>query len=1001
MLASVALKEDPVDTLGQAVGADGGKGAFKQHEIALAMVAALLDVAAKKDPRYTDTHFPLEIDGNPTTAYDWLTALMNLTWTSDSSPEADEKRQLMLSQMKTLRNVPPHEWQNLCINFIARAGHLHQLAGLVARDNLLQQTNIEHNAPSTVSAAISGQLSGRVGKAFNSAASAVAAFNTPQFEMTLTAHPTSTNSIPSMQAQRKLGIAIDAWRHDPDQREKVEDALREFAATPIIPMDGKAMRNIRVDEEADYMLYYLNNAFTDLDRVYASYDKALTAKFPKPAELEADSDYYKPEELRLNVKFHSWGASGDKDGNDKVNGNTTLYGIAAHYDELLQHYQETLGGLAHELPQLKEWYHHIAEARTVAHGYRQVIKMGLGGGKGLTEETFDSIGADLSRVAAPLDAKKFEQELEQVYHATHIPAQKAALLGLMRKVHSFGFSFGEIEYRETAKEYTRLTEALIPGYEGMDEGARLHVLEQVLSNPPQAAELRQAFRELGEGGIGKPYSPEDIGPIAYHTRKRMELARDFPQVIQSHVLAECQQPSQMLEAVLLQHLSADAQGKRPSLSIIPLFEDGERLIAAPDFMKKIMESPVYQQHLKQVAAAHGWAKDTQQIQLAHSDNARRNGAPAARALIYRAHQKIRTVYKEYFPEVTLQFFQGLGWSDFFRGGVRAISATANQFGLHDFLKATYQGVDLLNYMNQPNSLFRVLTRNLTNSAVPPLPKPYTEREENIVEAFNAAKTSYTDVFEEVAGKEGGIDSFLESIGYNEQKAAGANGSRVPDRALGKEESVNARKARTISYSEACQHAGIGLTWLGFEHIKNEFETRSLGVNPLALNVLYETSPIMRDITDRALFGLVRSDLDYAAKLSGNHPLMAYFDREYRAAFKLCYEAYTGKVAPVLEHTRDMRAVLIAEVYPHTADVFADQDHYLDVVRAAQQAWARPRDKEDPIKALQNRLLHNATDTVYHGRTLLVEDTAYAKPYCAQLKIARPHVKERETVAADR
>lgn len=982
----------PLAALGAALGAGGTNPALTQRELARALGFALLD-ATRNDPRYL-APVALPADGNAPAETkplaQWLEQLLDASWPAEESPTQQAAFDALSQRLLAVRDPAI---QHCCVRFLARLGHLHQLAGHLARENLHQQ----YCGPGTLRSFLDGDLGSKKGRNYTSAEQAVADLNAPAFEMTFTAHPTNTSSTKSMQDLRELGELLRQWKSSsttsmpikgeaPASTEnaalvsQIRRVLQSYAEEPVLPMqaDKREPRTISVPEEVDHMIDYLANSYADLPKTYAGFDRDLRDKF---------GEKYQPETLKLGVKFHSWGSSGDKDGNKKVNADTTLYALAAHHAEILERYQRDLRAELRALPGMYDWSDRIATACATAKTIRHEIRDTLNRGGHLDEARFDRLSSKLRDAVAPLDARAFEADLDRAYD-TADAAQKPALLHLLRQVHTFGFSFGKIEYRETAEEYERIARALIDGYETLDEPARQKALVQAMQNP---VELTEKFKTVGAGAAGKPYDDAEIAPIAYQTRKRMELARDFPNAIQNQVLAECQKTSHILEALLLQHATTGAGSKRPSLGIVPLLEDSEWLKAAPSIVKTALDTPAYQAHVAAVAAAQH-AAPAQQVQLAHSDNARRNGMPAARGLIYQAHEDLRAMMKNY-GGIALQFYEGGSQSDPYRGGVRPISATVNEFGIHDFTKMTFQGGDLLNFLNQPASVERLLVRNLTNSAAKLAtpealrPKVNPKEQQKIVAALDEAKAPYIQLF-----KSPELNEFMEAANYTGEVAAGNVSSRAGARTTSPK--VNVEKTRSIGYSTVFQHIGITPSWLGAGTLRQTLSKQFHGRtdNPAVLNQLYLSSPPLRDVIDRALDGLKDSDLDYADSVTHQHSLMPRFREEYAAVFSLCYEAYTGKKAPVLASTAEMRAKLMEDVFPHMQQPASDQQRFLSLARGIKREWL-PDENGTSDRPLEHRLLHNALNTVYHGRRLLLDDPNYAKLYCDALEIDRPYAPQ--------
>lgn len=713
----------------------------------------------------------------------------------------------------------------------ARLGHIYEIASLVARENTINR-ELEGFAPGGVREFVTS---------CDSAQQAADALSKPVFEMVMTAHPTSVNALDSIKAQRVLGQAIDAVRAGNADATAVQQALLHFIQTPLVPGENGEMENLTVQDETEITLYYLGNLYEDLPAIYAGMDDALRR-----------SGDYDPLSLDLKLRFGSWGSSGDKDGNTQVTADTTLDAIARHICAILNRYWETLQQL--NIPVLRPWLETIDAMRYKAAATQQRI-IADSQQRGISPEKFALLVKELSE--CNLDIQGFEQAVIRAY--TDIPRQD--VLELLRRIRIFSVSFAKIEYRENAEEYTRVVGELIEGYSAQTPEQRMNTLTQLLRQPEKVAKLYAKTKpRLEKEGAGKPYSDDNAAPIAYHTLKRMELARDFPAIIRDNVLAEFTHVSQLLEAVLLQ-VAVLKEGKRAELGIVPLFESPESMEQAPAIMAEAYKNPAYYAHMQQIAQRDGVEKPVQQIQIAHSDNARRSGLPAARAYIHEAHRRLRKTSDEY--DITIQFFEGGSSSDIYRGGTRATSAAVRAYGLHDFAKFTFQGGDMLNYLNYTPSSKRLFVRNFAHSAAfhvhgvelastvtwddkesaPRLalydPQMTVMADRIVCTALKGTLEDYRDH----AFTGAGLGHLLRELEYDEEKLAGTAGSRAPSRntepekksakptvsvyaggrvAFGRvgrttmlpAKTVDIHKTRTITFSEALQHGGLVPTIVG-------------------------------------------------------------------------------------------------------------------------------------------------------------------------------------------
>lgn len=781
--------------------------------------------------------------------------------------EKDEKKREVIFQA-VLALLDSEKLRRQFLEAYARLGHIYEIASLVARENTINR-ELQGFAPGGVREFVTS---------CNSAQQAVNAFSKPVFEMVMTAHPTNVNALDSIKAQRALGQAIDAARLGKASVEGVQKALRHFIQTPLLPGENGEMENLTVQDETEQTLYYLRCLYDDMPAIYAGFDDALRRKGD-----------YDPLSLDLKLRFGSWGSSGDKDGNAQVTADTTLDAIARHKCAMLGCYSATLKQL--RMPVFGEWQSQIDTMLHKAVEIQQRILTQTQKGA-IAPAMFNELAQELAECT--LDVEGFEQAAIRAYQDT----QRQDVLELIRRIRIFGASFAKIEYRENAEEYTRVVGELIEGYAAKTLDERSQTLTQLLQQPEKLAELYQKnLPKLQKQGAGKPYSNQDAAPIAYHTLKRMELARDFLDVIRDNVLAEFTHISQLLEAVLLQ-VAVLKNGKRAELGIIPLFESPESMEQAPHIMAEAYKNPAYFAHMLHIAFRDGVAKPVQQIQIAHSDNARRSGLPAARAYIHEAHRMLRKTSEAH--QVTIQFFEGGSSSDIYRGGTRATSAAVRAYGLHDFAKFTFQGGDMLNYLNYTPSSKRLFVRNFAHSAAfhvhgaelastvawndkesaPRLAlhdPQMTAMADCIVST--ALKNTLED-YQEHAFTSAGLGHLLRELEYDEEKLAGTAGSRTATRqaenptsgwrlAFGKvgktlilpAQAVDIHKTRTITFSEALQHGGLVPTIVGSRMIYKNLRRE---VNAVRAVIRNKEQPLSRG--ERALQDYYAADADANAQL---------------------------------------------------------------------------------------------------------------------------------------
>lgn len=866
----------------------------------------------------------------------------------------------------------------------ARIGQINEMAGLVARDNFFlecQSKNIP--VPGGVEALIKNKDIKSVKQALNILAS-------PTFAMTFTGHPTNIVSLKAIRAQRDLLRAIDAKRTNKDGAEaKLAQAMEVFVSEPVLNLDDKGNpKALTVADETDMMLNFVRNLYYDLPHIYDRFDAPLQDKF---------KSRYQALNLKLNIPLASWGSSGDKDGNSNVTSETTLQAIAQHKLEMLELYDGSLEKI--QSPALDAIRKEVIAAKESMQQVMQEIKSAYQQQPFMSPTIFDDLSGKLQKASQKVSAKEIEDALVSVYKNEGKGSDVAKnSLDLIRRVRTFGMNGAKLEYRETAEEYTRILGALIDGYKDSDEAQRQLLLNHYLNSSEARQELAQKLQRLMTHNPGK-YSKDKAEPITYHTMKRLELARDFPDMVHDHVLAECQGTSNFLELLLLQKLT-HKDGKEARLGIVPLFEEHRTLEDAPAIVQQALLNKSYQAHVRELKSERGYEEPTQQVQLAHSDNARRAGMPAARAYIYEAHQKLRDMAAA--NGITLQFYEGGSQSDPYRGGVRAMSATMNEFGLHQFAKFTFQGGDLLNFLNYPSSAIRLFTRNISHcaEALDPVMK-YSKGTSSGLhakadEAFDnqaiaALKQTRID-YENSVFNNPSFNKFMEIVGYNEEAAASANGSRAtargdqPQMVGDKPKEVDVKKSRTISFSETLQHAGITPTWIGarnlYTYLCESSSQRALKAEDL--QTFYKNSPVFRDVVDRMMFGLAKTDIEgLRARIPELKSSMFLDDleQEYRYCARLALEAVTGKSVAEKDVARntaplsDLRARILEQL-PHLEPAMTAKDNYIGAIQEIKSKWCNK--PEDIEQERQRSLCHAASDTVHHSRFLAADDPAYGK-----------------------
>ena len=772
----------------------------------------------------------------------------------------------------------------------ARMGELYEVGGLTARENIYKK--LPAGAP--VSGGIQEFLDDQAKS--DDLDTVLKKLSYPVFAPVLTMHPTNIQGLEPQRALRKIGNIIHGkttedvsiyGKTTEDVSTKIAElksAISEYQKTPILHnVDGKE-DNLSVRDETKNVLNYLGNIYDDVPGIYRGFDNALSKKFTN----------YKPLELKLNADISSWGSAGDKDGNDNVTAEKTLEAMVRHTKEIVTRYQAEISQI--DAMEQTDWPDKFRRAIDGTKSYPSLNEL-LEKAEKLTDETdnkrknnepiseetkakFNEISKQLQTLRKDLRADQFERDLKTVYNSN--PKDNGhKIVDLIRKVSWFGFGFGKIEYRETAEEHVKIFDKLIDGYSDLTPQERVAKLTDYLQNgitPEMQRAVADILKKGADKSLGDERITKDSDAIAYHTLKRMELARDHPDLIKNIVLAECgaldpekypepvkfqmhgegehalveenpnyakekrewdqkvseQGVANILEAQLLQKLVSNEKDGNAILGVVPLFEDPSTITNVGPIMDLAYKNPAYQEHLEVLKGRNNGEEVTQQVQIAHSDNRRRAGSLAGTAFIHEAHKEIRAASEA--NGIKIQFFEGGSLADPFRNGVRAISAQVNAYGLQDYAKFTFQGRDLQNYFTHPGSIERLFSRHFVHSASRLVVSdgkltvdhsgeraPNTIMDEIAIEALKRTKEDYAkeDFSKDAMG------SLFAALGqgFDREAKAANRGSRAGMRGrsvtahVGAVIGVAVDKLRTIPFSMMPQQNRLTLSWAGGQKLE--------------------------------------------------------------------------------------------------------------------------------------------------------------------------------------
>jgi len=615
-------------------------------------------------------------------------------------------------------------------------GDLHNNANLFSRENLLRKLNREHQH-------IEDSIENAIDNAFEAGMESqeiIQLVQSPTIEMVLTAHPTDSKSQEYIYARQALGIlkrkiiakepvslgdvfpefarqgeffdgdtvvinkshidgqpvtvkefltlaGIDLHEIDSSeltadykfthQREALAVAMRRHLETPITP--EKKLDVVGTPDEPGEVyrnINYFKTAFETIPEIYSKVEE----------KLNEHDIAFDPFDIKLNYRFGSW-AGGDRDGNPNVTWDVTAQTMFAHRTEVLAMYHQRIDAIQGEHGIIDG----LERAQIALAEYEQDFL-----------DAYESLSDDWP------DWEATSAEIEEAMKNAYLQTQNQDVLGLLRQFQTFGLALAPIEIRQNAEVHELAMNAILEasgymqanGYDSDYKDLDSHTQREILYAIKASGQAEQLMLEAEPAlETRAAANPEDVGAVqALDLIKTLRVAANNHDLFKNYITAETQDVTDLLEVNFFMDAVGMGQGRTPRMFSVPLFEHPD-LLAPENFtpiMEDIYRDPAYQEYMEQASRDLGmWdetrARPTQEIMLAHSDNRRRGGAPAAASLLYQASNVIDRVSEA--EGVNAYLYHGAGLSDVMRGGMRSMTAYMDMFNEHEHLKITMQGGD--------------------------------------------------------------------------------------------------------------------------------------------------------------------------------------------------------------------------------------------------------------------------------------------------------------------
>ncbi len=475
-----------------------------------------------------------------------------------------------------------------------------------------------------------------------------------ELRLVMTAHPTEARRRTTIdKLARVFGVLreLDERSHAPsaDARRRLLGTVQELWGSD----DLRAAELTVIDEVRGGLIHFSSTLADTIPRIYRDLEEAVAEFYPETADH--------PPPVPPLLSFGSW-IGGDRDGNPFVTPETTVSALELMREQCLRLMESRLEQLAGRLS--------LSERLTgAAPGLDPILAAGSERFPDLAQRlaglnpeepyrralTFmrERIRATHTRDAGGYaepqellaDLRRVEASLREGHGALTAGSD---LRDFIRQVEVFGFHFARLDIREHALVHHRALAEIYGAlrvcedYEELTEDVRLTLLQA------QIADRR-------------PLIPTDIDRFSEATQDtirtfrtlRTTLADANRGAIQTYIISGSEGPADILEVLLLMKEASlcHAGGDMAELRVVPLFEAGATLDAAPETMERLLSMPVYRQALRAVG-------DEQEIMIGYSDSNKDVGYLASAWAAYTAQVHLAEVMTRH--GVSWCFFHGRG-----------------------------------------------------------------------------------------------------------------------------------------------------------------------------------------------------------------------------------------------------------------------------------------------------------------------------------------------------
>lgn len=684
----------------------------------------------------------------------------------------------------------------------------------------------------------------------------------------LTAHPTEVRRKSMIDHKTRIAELM-ALRDSGQQRagpgETVEAAIRRQVA---LLWQTRPLRRerIRVADEIETALAWLRDDFLPV--------------MPALAQGWADALGETPPPF---LTIGTW-IGGDRDGNPNVNADTLRLAMQSGAATLFGWYLDQVHALgaelsiSAELAPIPEAVLRLADASgddsaaRADEPYRRALT-GIYARLSATAEQLTGMPpARPARVpAAPYPSPAaFLADLDALADgAGQAGAGGGALDALRLAVEQFGFHLATLDLRQNSDVHEACTAELLrlagaePGYERLDEAARVALLRAELVSP------RLLATPLA------PASERTASELAIFRAAADARARHGEAAITTTIVSKTTSLSDLLEPMLMMReagLLEPGEAPRPGLMVVPLFETIADLEAAPRIMADFLALPG--------VAGAARARGAQEVMIGYSDSNKDGGYLTSTWSLHKASAALAEVFRA--AEVPIQLFHGRGGSVGRGGGSSFAAIRAQPPGtVNGRIRITEQGEVIAAKYGTPEAAARTLdtmaAATLLATLDPPaIPAADRARFEAAMDRLSADAFA---AYRALVYGEPGFRAFFRAMTPIREIATLKIGSRPPSRTA----SDAIEDLRAIPWVFSWAQARVMLPgWYGAGQALSAFPDKGL------LSAMAAEWPFFQAMLANMEMVLAKSDMGIAARyaaLAGPEgaPLFAAIQRGWHAA----------------------------------------------------------------------------------------------------------------------